>query len=295
MLVALPLLIAFAIVRLHAEDTRGQLLPLGTLPDTTLPAGAQVERGVRYGEDAAQLLDVYLPAAQAGTTTTPAIVLVHGGGWRRGGRDNRGLAAPKAAHWLPRGIAVVSVDYRLLPDADPLQQADDVARAVAYVQQHATRWRIDPARIVLVGHSAGAHLVSLLGSDPSALRAAGAMPVRGVVALDSAVFDLPALMRARHLPLYDNAFGTDPDVWQRASPHHRLRAGVAPLLAVCSSRRHDACPQARAYAARARSFGVRVEVLPQDLSHMQLNRELGGDSAFTRAVDGFIERVLAAR
>ncbi|MNW19828.1 hypothetical protein D3C71_2199780 [compost metagenome] len=65
------------------------------------------------------------------------------------------------------------------------------------------------------------------------------------------------------------------------------------MLAVCSSRRLDSCPQARALSRRAAGFGVAIEVLPEDLSHMQINRELGEPSAYTAAVDNYIDRLLA--
>ncbi|MDG2525278.1 alpha/beta hydrolase [Stenotrophomonas sp. HITSZ_GD] len=261
--------------------------------DSVLPPGSRVEKALRYGDDPTQLLDVYIPAQ---ARQSPILLIVHGGGWRRGGRDNPGLAQPKAAHWLPRGYVVVSVDYRLLPEAGPLQQADDVAHAVAWVQRHAERWGADPGRVVLMGHSAGAHLVALLGSDVSRLAAAGATRPLGVVALDSAVMDVPQMMQApRHLRLYDDAFGTNPDDWRRASPYHHLGRDSLPMLAVCSSRRVDSCPQAQALSRRAAGFGVAIEVLPEDLSHMQINRALGEASAYTAAVDRYIDGLLAPR
>lgn len=58
------------------------------------------------------------------------------------------------------GYALVSTNYRLSPAAHPLEQADDVARALALVQQQAPQWGADPRRLVLMGHSAGAHLAN---------------------------------------------------------------------------------------------------------------------------------------
>ena len=57
------------------------------------------------------------------------------------------------------------------------------------------------------------------------------------VALDSAVYDVPAMMTARHLRLYDRAFGADPAGWRAASPIDRIAGRPAPLLLVCSTRR----------------------------------------------------------
>jgi acetyl esterase/lipase len=251
----------------------------------SLPAGTRVLRDVAYGTDPAQRYDVYAPANARGL---PIIAIVHGGGWRYGDKDNPGLAVPKAAYWLPRGYVLVSINYRMLPEADPALQARDVADAVAHLQRHSSEWGGDPARSVLMGHSSGAHLVALLGAQPTTLADAGAQRPRAVVALDSAAMNVEQIMQARHLPLYDRAFGDDPTAWIAVSPWHALSPASLPMLLVCSSQRQDSCAQARGLARHAQDLRVPVQVLPEDLSHMQINRALGAPSDYTTAVDRFI-------
>ncbi|MGH8076584.1 MAG: alpha/beta hydrolase [Lysobacter sp.] len=82
------------------------------------------------------------------------MLLVHGGGWRRGDKAAGNVLAAKVARWTDRGIVVISTDYRMLPGADPLTQSRDVGRAVAAAQRHSARWGGHPDRFVLVGHSA---------------------------------------------------------------------------------------------------------------------------------------------
>lgn len=251
-----------------------------------LPPGTRVLRDLPYGDDPRQRFDVYLPAA---AHDAPLIVFVHGGAWAIGDKDNPGVVANKAAYWLPKGYAFVSVNYRMLPEAEPLTQADDVAHALAAVQRLAPEWKADAARVVLMGHSAGAHLVALLGADPARLTAAGARPPRGIVALDSAAMNVVQIMQfPRHFGFYDRAFGSDPAYWTAASPYHALTAASLPLQAVCSTQRADSCPQARAFAGKARELGVRVDVQPEDLTHAQINHELGAPSAYTDAVGRFV-------
>ena len=91
-------------------------------------------------------------------------------------RPNPAVVAAKVAHWLPAGIVVVSVNYRMLPRAGPLQQAGDVARAIAFVQKRAAGWHADATRLVVVGHSSGAHLAALLAADPAWQRPKGPRP-----------------------------------------------------------------------------------------------------------------------
>lgn len=252
-----------------------------------LPAGTRVLRDLGYGPDPRQRFDVYLPAQ---ARNAPVVLFVHGGGWENGNKDNPGVVEGKAADWLPRGWVLVSTNYRMQPDTAPLEQAGDIARALAEVQRLAPKWGADPARVMLAGHSAGAHLVALLGADPALWGQAGARRPLGVLSLDSGALDVPELMRRpRNPPLYRRAFGDDPAAWVAASPWHRLGRGALPMLLVCSTRRNDACPQARAMQAKAAGLGVAIEVLPQDLSHMAINRSLGEASAYTTAVDRWLQ------
>ena len=260
--------------------------PAAQPPD--LPAGTRMLRDLVYGEDPRQRFDVYLPAQSL--QVAPVILLVHGGGWANGNKDNPGVVEGKAGKWLPEGRVLVSTNYRMRPDTAPLDQARDVGRALAQVQRLAPDWGADPSRVVLMGHSAGAHLAALVGASPSLWIEAGALPPLGVVSLDSGALDVPDMMRRPRLPaLYHRAFGADPDDWIAASPQHQLTARAVPMLLVCSTQRRDACPQAQVFQARATTAGVAVEVLPQALSHGQVNRELGLPSDYTAAVDRWLD------
>ena len=126
-----------------------------------------------------------------------------------------------------------------------------------------------------------------------AWREAGAARPRGVVSLDSGALDVPLTMKKPPLPrIYDAAFGRNPADWIAASPYHQLTRDAVPMLFVCSSRRQDACPQGRAMAEKAKTLGVAMEVLPEDLSHGEVNHLLGAPSAYTEAVDTFVQRHL---
>jgi arylformamidase len=256
-------------------------------PEPELPEHARVQRDLHYGADPAQAVDVYAMDAQA--AARPIIVMVHGGGWRRGDKDYKGVVEAKVAHWLPRGYLFVSVNYRMLPQQHVAGQAADVARALAFVQKHAREWGGDPRRLTLMGHSAGAHLVALLSADPATAARYGAARWSATVSLDSAALDVEAIMQRRHLGLYDEAFGADPGEWKAVSPIRQLKPQAIPVLAVCSTLRPDRpCEQAQAYTAKARALGVGGEVLPQALKHGEVNKELGAEENYTAAVDRFI-------
>jgi arylformamidase len=248
---------------------------------------AKVTRNVSYGNDKAQRLDVYQPLNTKGTH--PILVMVHGGGWSRGDKGAASVVENKVRHWVPKGVVFVSVNYRLLPAADPLEQLGDVADALAYVQANATRWQGDAEHTVMMGHSAGAHLVALLGSDPTYATNHHLKRWLGTVALDSAALDLELIMGKKHFALYDTAFGTDPDLWRAASPMRQLHPGTPPFLLVCSSRREDSVQQSKQFAEAVCAQGGRAEVLEEPRSHREINVELGLAGSYTEAVDQFLK------
>jgi acetyl esterase/lipase len=256
-----------------------------------VPAGAAVPPGVRvlhdiaYGPATLQAMDVYLPPQ---TKAAPIILMVHGGAWAFGDKANGQVYENKVARWVPRGFIFVSVNYPMVPDSDPVRQADDVARAIAAVQQAAPGWGGDPARLILMGHSAGAHLVTLLNADPSRAARLGAGPWLGTISLDSGALDVPDIMQHPHMRFYDTAFGSDPALWRAASPIDHLTRDGPPWLGVCNARRPASCGPNEAYAAKARSLGLHVEILGEQLHHSEINSELGKPGAYTNAVEDFM-------
>ena len=68
----------------------------------------------------------------------------------------------------------------------------------------------------------------------------------------------------------------------------QLRVAPAPVLSVCSSERSDSCPPNRRFVQKVRALGGRAELLPQPLSHREINVQLGTDGDYTRAVERFL-------
>jgi len=210
------------------------------------------------------------------------------GAWKIGDKAHGNVAQNKVKRWVSRGIIFISVNYPMLPEADPLSQAHAVARALAHAQAHAAEWGGDATRFVLMGHSAGAHLVALINAHPELARAEACQPWLGAVALDSAAMDVTKIMGQSHFRFYDEAFGSNPAYWEKASPARNVSRAAAPMLMVCSSRRSDACEQAGLYAAQARPLGVRTQILAQDRSHAEINEQLGTPGEYTNEVEAFI-------
>jgi acetyl esterase/lipase len=261
----------------------------GAAARAPLPAGW---RELSFGSDARQRLDLVMPGAAQGKA--PVLLFVHGGGWSIG--DKRLGSELKGKHFAGQGWAFASTNYRLVPTATVEQQAADIAAAVALLRRQPG---VDPDRIVLMGHSAGAHLAALVASDPNWLKAAGVplSVVRGVVLLDGAGYDVGeqiAEPRNRVLPMYTQAFGTDPKRQAALSPaRHAAAPNAADWLILPVAMRRDSTAQGEKLARLLREGGSRAEVLPQrGMTHMTLNRQLGqpGDPS-TAVVDAFLARL----
>ena len=133
-------------------------------------------RDLAYGSEPTQRLDVYAPNDSA---THPIVIFFHGGSWTMGRKSQyEFMGAALAA----RGYLTVIPDYRLYPEVRFPTFVEDSARAVAWVHEHAHELRGDPDRIVLMGHSAGAHMAAMLALSSDYLGRAG-VPPRCIVGL----------------------------------------------------------------------------------------------------------------
>ena len=245
-----------------------------------------------YGNDPKQRLDLARPA---GVPRAPVLLFVHGGGWSIG--DKAHAAGGKARWANAKGWAFASANYRLVPQATVESQAADVASAIAWLRANAAREGLDPDRIVLMGHSAGAHLVALVGTDPRYLKAAGVplAAVKGVVLLDGAGYDVPTQASAEMnivKPMYEAAFGTDPRRQAALSPtRHAAAPNAARWLILPVERRRDSQAQSKGLAAALNRAGASATVvaIPGE-SHGSLNKGLGEAGDFATAQ---VERFLA--
>lgn len=253
-----------------------------------------------YGRDPLQSLDVWRAKDVKGPA--PLLVFVHGGGWKRGSKDNA-TGRFKAEHYPGQGYAFASIDYRLVPASAVEQQAEDVAMAVKALIDDADRLGIDRRRIVLMGHSAGAHLVALVGTDEQYLKSVGLSfaDIAGVIPIDGAAYDVPAQMKDGPPIMqktYRQAFGSDPARQAKLSPTLHAAAPNAPAFLLLYVQRPDGVRQAKALGAAVEAGGSKVEhgSFPGEglQGHAEINRRLGDPSyAPTAAVDAWLKRVFA--
>ncbi|MCA9052431.1 MAG: alpha/beta hydrolase [Planctomycetaceae bacterium] len=216
-----------------------------------------------------------------GRSDQPVMVYVHGGGWRQGDKRN---VVEKPAAFARRGFAFVSVNYRLHPEADFREQAADVARAIKHVVDSSDRVGVNPQRLYLMGHSAGAHLAALVATDEKYLKDVGLSldTIKGVVLLDGAGYDIPNQLanvgRARAETLYTTVFTKDPDVQREASPlaHVGAGKGIPPFLILPIADRPDSGVQSDRLAEKLNQEGVSARVVRcPGQTHGSINQQFG--------------------
>lgn len=257
---------------------------------TNVTTKTQSLKNIAYGHHPQQAMDVYFPVkALTDKTPAPLIVMVHGGAWSRGDKNNAAVVKNKVDYWTKQNWIFISINYRLVPDVTVQQQTQDIAEALIYIQKQAPNWHADSKRLVLMGHSSGAHLVSLLTTRPLWLTSQP-QPWRATVALDSAAYHVEKIMQTRHARLYDQAFGDQPSNWRALSPTFQLQQALPAFLAVCSTTRPDQpCAQAQQFIQQAQKLGTKVQLLPLPLSHIEINKSLGKNNPYTQAVNQFIQ------
>lgn len=273
---------------MRASRFRAGLIAGGVLLLAGWPAacgaadGAGVHRELRYvftpREGVAprqQSLDLFVPAG-TGKGKPPLIAFVHGGFWRESD-DGYGIGNVLAEALVPRGAAVALIRYPLAPGHKFPVQAEDVARAVTFLHRVADRYGYDPKRVFLMGHSAGAHLASLVALDTRYLREARApaRAVAGVVAV-SGIYDVGPRgpLASRAAELVEPVFGADAKLRVQASPVTHARGGP-PFLLLTGENDFDGFPaEARRFAAKLRAGGNRdvQEIVMQGHDHFTFFR-----------------------
>lgn len=216
----------------------------------------------------------------------PTIVFVHGGAWAW---SRAWQHSPLCAHWARCGAVCVNVDYRLYPRADALDMATDVAHAIRWASSHAGAYGGDPTRLMLMGHSSGAHVatLALLLHAEAAAAVAGALMLCGV-------FDVPAhfefearrsivggAVRGVHWlsPLAPACGGVGR--LEDVSPRHLIAARAAPVppsalppFTLLHAGDDEIVPpsQSAAFGAALRSAGVPVTCVPpyERVRHMDV-------------------------
>lgn len=241
-------------------------------------------------------LDIYPTDA----TKCPVIIYIHGGGWWQGDKSH---VEAKPAAFNFNGFVFVSVNYRLIQEVEVGQELRDVAAAIAWVKQNIANYGGDPNRIFLMGHSAGAHLVSLVGTDETYLTEQGLSlaDLKGIISLDTQAYDVHLLLSNMPLTngwMYRVAFGDDPENWVRYSPIAYVAPGkrIPPFVVAYTSDQSERHILTDRFADALTAAGIPVVTIAAvDKTHTQINAQFGRDGDHvTELVFDWLEKILAA-
>lgn len=209
--------------------------------------------GVPFGSHG-QRLDIWAPNATPAEGKLPVVIFWYGGGWAKGDRTSYAFAGRALAK---AGFLVVIPDYRKVPQVRFPAFLDDGAEAVAWVEDNIEQYRGDPARVAVMGHSAGAWQAIMLALDSQRLAAAGADPgiVKAGVGL-SGPYDFHPFTSDRAIAAMSQ--------WphpEETQPIAFARKDAPPLLLVTSDGDETVRPKnANNLGARLRELGAPVEV-----------------------------------
>jgi acetyl esterase/lipase len=252
-----------------------------------------------------QVLDIYAPED---AEKLPVVFWIHGGGWQTGDKSDVQI---KPRVFAERGFVFVSTNYRLLPDVEMDVLIRDVAKSLGWVHKNIAKYGGDPARVFVMGHSAGAQLAALLCIDERYLKAEG-VPfdvLKGCVPVDGDTYDLPAIIMTAEirqtvhgLPLPEFGhrvkFGNDPKkhIDFSAVTHVAKGKGIPPFLILHVAGHPDVTAQARRLGNVLEQADVPVKVFgAPETTHSKLNANLGQpDDPATKELYTFLDRLIGA-
>ncbi len=262
--------------------SRAQALPLPPMP------AMKTHRNIPYhtAEGVQQhLLSLDIYASADATKKSPVVVMVHGGGWQRGDKANRVVFEAKSRHFVAQGYVFVSVNYRLSPAVKHPVHVQDVARALAWIDDNIEKYGGERGPIYLMGHSAGAHLAALVATDDSYLKKLDKdlSILDGVVLLDTAAYDLPRFVDElgagpQMEAMYQRAFGEDRRIWKQASPQTHVAGGkrIPPFLVFHAGGRLSGAILSQALTNALNEAGSPAQaVYAADKDHGAINADIG--------------------
>lgn len=239
------------------------------------------------------------------TRKSPVIIYVHGGGWAIGDKTNK--LSDKIEMCRDSGYILVSINYRLSPFPYEIDNPDrikfpvhpeDVADAIKYIYDNIGDYGGDRTNMLIMGHSAGAHIVSLICTDNSYLNKVGlnAKIFKGIISLDSAAFDVEKAINivstgSSYYKMYINAFGNDVKTWNIASPAYHISKDICDNWLVVYRGTEQRILIQKIFIEKVKSKGINIEGIYADgYSHSGVNDAVGNKEDFN--LNPFIQKFI---
>lgn len=246
-------------------------------------------------------LDVYYNSETE--VKKPVVIYVHGGSWITGDKNQN--IENKINLFRSLNYILVSINYRLSPSPYEISNPErikypmhniDIADAIKSVYDHIGQYGGDKHKMALLGHSAGAQIVALAGTDKHFLEDVGLSlaVLKGVASFDTAGYDVAyQAVNGANPEMYKNAFGTDVELQLNASPIHNIDNSISyPRFFIAKRGGARRIGYADNFIAVMRNNGINVsEVEASIYDHAGINKAIGnlGETLVTDPLVAFLE------
>jgi pectinesterase len=181
-------------------------------------------------------MDVFVP--KNASSSTPGIIMIHGGGWKSGEKE---LQAPMAIALAERGFVTAIVEYRLSPEAQYPAAVQDVKEAIRWIKVHAEDFGLDTSKVAISGSSSGGHMAALIGMTK--VREQEGETMLNASSRVQAIIDVDGILAFHHPESAEGQVASEwlggtyeqkPDVWDLASPPYLEDPYFLPMLFINS-------------------------------------------------------------
>jgi alpha-L-fucosidase 2 len=220
------------------------------------PMVGSVRKDIPYRTSPTIGLDAFVAQSP---TPTPAVIVVHGGGWEAG--DKVTYITPMLEPLARAGLTWFSIDYRLTPVSSHEDQLSDLRAAINFVRAEHKRFNIDPARIFLLGESASGQMVAHIATEDRSL--AGVISFYGVYDFNAMVTDASPRSLLVRLFRRDALNDESRAELRRYSPLYGAHKDMPPVLLV-NGTGERLWAQAQAFDRRLAELGVKHDLISLD-------------------------------
>ncbi|PQB03149.1 esterase [Polaribacter filamentus] len=189
----------------------------------------------------------------------PVVIFIHGGSWNEGNKNIYGFLG---RNFAKKGIVTVIANYTLSPDGSYDTMAKEVAAVIKWTYENIEKHNGNPNQIFLMGHSAGGHLIALVGTNPKYLENTNL--IKGIILNDAAGLDMNSFLE-KYPPTknrnYDVTWTKNPENWKDASPIYFLSEKTPPIFMITGTKTYPSIiSQNKDFVQKLKTFQPNVKI-----------------------------------
>ena len=199
----------------------------------------------------------------------PVVIFIHGGSWNEGNKKIYGFLG---RNFAKKGIVTVIPNYTLSPDGSYDTMAKEVAAAIKWTYENIEKYNGNPDQIFLMGHSAGGHLIALVGTNPKYLENTNL--IKGIILNDAAGLDMNSFLE-KYPPTknrnYDVTWTKNPEKWKDASPIYFLSEKTPPIFMITGTKTYPSIiSQNKDFVEKLNTYQPSVKINYQSKKHIPM-------------------------